>query len=74
MNLYYAETNEQVGLPCGLIDINGREWYVLSVDEPASPGKSGKVRRVRASKPGETDTRYFYPGAFGCYIADKARA
>lgn len=71
MNLYFLETNEQVGLPCGLVDFRGVEWYVLNVEEPASEGKSG---RVRASTPGTTDSRTFYPDVFRCYIADKPRS
>jgi hypothetical protein len=71
VNLYYEETNDQVGLPCGLMDHRGEEWYVLNVESPSEPGKSGKVL---ASKAGEIPTRTFYPQVFGCYIADEPRA
>lgn len=70
MHLYFNETNDEVALPQGLIDFRGVEWYVLNVEEPASEGRSGKVR---VAVPGETFTRTFYPQVFGCYIADEPR-
>jgi len=70
MNLYDSKTNAEIALPCLLTSLQGNEWYVLNVDSPSDGGRSGKVR---ASTPGDTDTRYFYPGGFGCYIADAPR-
>lgn len=70
MKLYDKETNAEIALPTLLTSFRGDEWYVLDVDQPASGGSSGKVR---ACTPGDVDQRTFFPGVFGCYIADEPK-
>lgn len=67
MNLYDKETHEEVALPTLLRSFRDEEWYVLNVESNSGGGSSGKVR---VSTPGGTDSRTFFPGVFGCYIAD----
>lgn len=72
MNLYDANTHEMIGLPAMLMDFRGEEeWYVLDVSHPSGGGSSGKVRAAKT--PLDTGSRNFYPGVFGCYIADAPR-
>ena len=63
MNLYFTETNEQVELPQELTSFRGYSYVITRVAYPSGGGSSGKVETA--------DGRYFYPGVFGCYIADK---
>lgn len=70
MKLFFEETNDEVALPTGLVDMRGEEWYVLNVESPSGGGRGGKVR---ASRMGDAATRFFYPSVFGCYIAEEPR-
>ena len=68
MRLYNEKTNQPIDLPASLTDLRGQQLTVWEIAEPSTPGRSGKVLAGSMTEP-----RTFYPGVFGCYIADAPR-